>query len=199
MKRNCLDALRLIFTCMAMITLMTCSGGKDTVVEKPSAYSVGGIGPGGGIVFHVTENGAHGMEVSAEDLTGLYSWSADNMSYVMDTVALPPTIGAGVDNTNRIVNKDVSASGAAMACRNYRGGGKDDWFLPSKDELNAVWKNLVADAGGGNSGKAGFQDKAYWSSSECHPDSAWTQNFFKGGQYYVEKSEKHLVRAIRTF
>ena len=32
---------------------------------------------------------------------------------------------------------------AKTRCYQYRGGGYDDWYLPSKEELNLIYENLV--------------------------------------------------------
>jgi len=34
---------------------------------------------------------------------------------------------------------------AAKACKNYGGNGKNDWFLPSLDELKQVYINRAYD------------------------------------------------------
>lgn len=50
-------------------------------------------------------------------------------------------------------------SGAFELCNNYRGGGYDDWYLPTKDELNLIYKNLR------KPGKISGNDW-HWSSSQ---------------------------------
>ena len=78
----------------------------------------------------------------------------------------------------------------------------DDWFLPSKDELNKLFlnKELI-----GN-----FQGDGYWSSTEEDQDGAWRQSFYNGYQNYGNKRSEGIegaasgyygrhVRAIRTF
>ena len=63
---------------------------------------------------------------------------------------------------------------SACGCTVYKGSGYTDWFLPSKDELNEMYKqkNLIG----------GFADWEYWSSSEYNLSNAWYQYFFHGGQ-----------------
>ena len=48
-------------------------------------------------------------------------------------------IGTGKANTAAILAVNVIAP-AAKACNDYNGGGKSDWFLPSRDELNEMYK-----------------------------------------------------------
>jgi hypothetical protein len=70
-------------------------------------------------------------------------------------------------------------------------GGYDDWYLPSKDELDKLY--LHQNAIGGFSG-------FYWSSSETYFTSAWCQFFFTGEQTEFPKGVTSCnVRAIRAF
>jgi hypothetical protein len=80
--------------------------------------------------------------------------------------------------------------GAGSASRGYRGGGKNDWHLPSKDELNEITSNQVllgATAG-------------YWSSSEATATGAWDQGS-NGVQGVADpgKQQTTPVRPIRAF
>jgi hypothetical protein len=89
-----------------------------------------------------------------------------------------------------------------MVCDNLKSGGYDDWFLPSKSELNLMFVYLK------EAGIGGFKEDWYWSSSAASDTrAAWTQQFSNGSQnsdgswhtYPGHKSQEHLVRAIRQF
>ena len=72
----------------------------------------------------------------------------------------------------------------------------DDWFLPSKDELNAMYTNLHLESVGS------FANNFYWSSSEATVDAdtnAWYQQFNDGQQYDDSKAFTWYVRACRSF
>lgn len=80
-------------------------------------------------------------------------------------------------------------------CREYRGGGYDDWYLPDSDELNYIYQNLRKP--GKISGNSWF-----WSSSAYYDYSyvyAWGQRFSDGYQYYYNKDFTYSVRAVRSF
>jgi lysophospholipase L1-like esterase len=81
----------------------------------------------------------------------------------------------------------------AQLCIQYRAGGASDWFLPSKDELDLMYKNLKA------KGLGGFSNSWYWSSSERDNESAWYQRFSDGDQGYNTKRSMYFVRAVRAF
>jgi hypothetical protein len=109
-------------------------------------------------------------------------------------------IGKGMRNTILIVSQCGSATAAGIASR-YRGGGLADWFLPSQNELNALYaqRQLV----GGLSRRT-----AYWSSSqEATPRNyaVWqyfgrTKNEYQSGQPFKSlKDEDAGVRPIRAF
>ena len=87
-----------------------------------------------------------------------------------------------------------SHGAAASLCRNYRGGGFTDWFLPSKDELNELYKNKAV--------VGGLATGFYWSSSEDVGNNyagAWLQYFGLGGQGGGNKLYPYYVRAVRAF
>jgi hypothetical protein len=107
------------------------------------------------------------------------------------------------------VATNTYAAGIAFA---YETGGKTDWHLPSKDELNQMCKwqrgvDWISDAtvctgGTLNSGRgaSGFSDDAYWSSSENAALFAWSQSFFNGNQNTSFKDDRDIdVRPVRAF
>jgi hypothetical protein len=69
----------------------------------------------------------------------------------------------------------------------------DDWFLPSKDELNAMHTELYLH------GVGGFDVVNYWSSSERNNSEAWLQTFGSGNQPNASKGSNALSRTCRAF
>ena len=68
-----------------------------------------------------------------------------------------------------------------------------DWFLPSKNELKAMYDELRA------YGVGGLGNNTYWSSSELSNISAWFHNFGSNSQSQNTKDYLLFVRACRTF
>lgn len=70
----------------------------------------------------------------------------------------------------------------------------NDWFLPSKNEMNEMYTNLAA---------LGFGDfapgKDYWTSSENIATSAWFKNMSSGFASAYSKAFTRNVRACRSF
>ncbi|MCX6386970.1 MAG: hypothetical protein NTV40_10155, partial [Solirubrobacterales bacterium] len=112
-------------------------------------------------------------------------------------------IGSGFANTAAIMAVCSAASGddsapAALAASTYEptvgGAVVTGWFLPSRDELNALDVSYV----GGLTPHDG-----YWSSSQYHADIAWFQLVGYDGeanwQAYDGKELDSHVRAVRAF
>ena len=87
-------------------------------------------------------------------------------------------------------------STAISACEALSYAGYDDWYLPNKDELNAMYINK-AEIGGFNDKNFSF----YWSSIvrpvHASNDYAWCQDFYDGEQAYSVKKNNHRVRCVR--
>ena len=175
---------------------------------KPTSnYQIGDTGPGGGIIFHLSDDGEHGLEASPDDLdNGDVVWGIKWHKVSADTHAVKSGINDGSFNTDRIIIDQGSGSYAALICANYNGGGFGDWYLPSRDELNLMWENLAdSDGDGSNSGPGdpgnlgGFANDFYWNSSESSSDFAWIQGFGDGSLGIGSKNGTNRVRAVRAF
>jgi TolB-like protein len=79
-------------------------------------------------------------------------------------------------------------------CRSLNIGGFSGWRLPTKDELDLMYKNLK------QKGLGGFNNNWYWSSSQINSNYAWYQRFSDGGQFDIYgKGSTFSVRAVRAF
>lgn len=156
---------------------------------KGNIDKIGTRGPAGGIVFYdkgYYSDGWRYLEVAPEEYSDvIWGLSEEPIPWAQNT-----GIGFGKSNTQAI-NDNYFFKGhiASKICTEYRGGGKSDWFLPSKDELNALY----------NSGVITLVDNYYWSSSEYDTSTAWFQNFSYGFQKYFYKNTTLNLRAIRSF
>ncbi len=162
------------------------------VIEE-LVYSVGDAGPAGGIIFYVNTDPAIGewtyLEAAPSDLPGV-QWG-DNGTSVNNTGT---GIGSGEANTAMIVTALGDNGGTAYAakiCNDLVLDGYDDWFLPSQDELNELYRQK------GSVG--GFMHSFYWSSSEYSAGYAWDQYFGSGYQNSNSKTSGSRVRAVRAF
>ena len=141
----------------------------------------------------------------------LYNWTGSSAHYsAIGSDAQGTAIGTGYKNTLAMVSQDSTASRAGTASRGF-GGPNDltDWYLPSKDELNALCKwafsdnvNTVCNNSGSGSltlVNGGFSTVYYWSSSELGASAAWSQYFANGDLTNGDKSDSGYVRPVRAF
>lgn len=179
-------------------------------------YQIGDIGPGGGIIFYHSPSGfnviqadgssklCHYLEVSPTDL-GVTSWCSKKEygKYCCNIQKTKKGLGYGKINTLGIINGNhaqgrlTTKNCAALACHRYSTGSTKDgeWFLPSKKELNLLYKNLGERVMKSNT--TGYS--WYWSSSEQNRGCVWSQGFSDGRQNTNYKGNTYSVRAVRAF
>ncbi len=152
-------------------------------------YSLGDRAQGG-IVFWVDKSGRHGLAVPEEDQAAAVTFHNGKTSSLTGD-----SVYAGIHNTKQIIADKSVGYHAALICTQYRGGGYNDWYLPSKYELRLLYnhyrKNTVMN----------FARDYYWSSSENTGDFAWLLRFYDGQYYNYVKygSTAFRVRAVRAF
>lgn len=165
----------------------------NEVTAQEKTYKIGDKGPTGGWIFYDKGNSGGGwryLEAAPVDQRSGIEWGCYEKSI---PGANGTAVGTGKTNTEAIVKNCGEAKIAAKLCTAYLGGGKSDWFLPSKDELYLMYKNLhLKDAGN-------FEADYYWSSSEFDGSHAWYQGFASGDQGYDAKRNTIRARAIRAF
>jgi hypothetical protein len=206
-------------TTVASTTTTTVSPTTTTTTVAPALYSVGDPGPGGGTIFYVDMTRAEGsryFEVacfgwqnncdgSPDPLTG-WGCSGSAIDGADETA-----IGTGEINTSQIVSGCADVGIAAKLADDYNNNEFDDWFLPSKDELNELCKYALStgqEAGSATSCRGGtprsdFSNVTtanYWSSSENNLTRVWYQYIGTGIQNFAPKIDGTLyVRPVRAF
>ena len=203
---------------LAAGSFVDAAGNDNEIISFSSTY-VPPIGSkyGGGVIAYIftphdlgyVEGEVHGLIAAKIDQSTLSGASWYNGAFIK-TDAIGAAIGEGRENTDLIVSKQGrvfnETFSAARLCADYvvteDNVVYDDWFLPSKDELNKLFinKEMI-----GN-----FEVDGYWSSTEEDKEEAWRQSFYNGYQNYGNKRSEGIegsasgyygrhVRAIRTF
>lgn len=169
----------------------------DSVRFEPALIKVGKTYQGG-IIFYVDRSGVHGLIAAPTDQNNIgIQWN--NGSSYIPTGATATATGKGETNTNAIVTAQGPGNYAAKLCADLVIGAYTDWFLPSKDELNLMYKNIGPGAPSPLTNIGNFAGYSYWSSSEFDDYYAWYQNFSGGYQYNFYKTGSYYVRAVRAF
>lgn len=168
---------------------------------------VGERGPGGGIVFFAgrgqficgpqrnrvcqyLEAAPIGWNGTREDAYTPWCQKRDG---TWPNVFTGETLGFGLANTATIT-KACGGNSAAGLAAGYRGGGKSDWYLPSKDEVMEIYRQQAL---------LGSPLLLYcWSSSQAgfSETGAWLLNFRTGRWEITYKDfPSSCTRPIRAF
>ena len=156
-------------------------------------FAIGDTGPGGGIVFSVSEDGMSGLEAAPEDQTSA-QWCNSNtdipeVENLFDLTISDPNTGA--ENTPLIMEACGESSAAGVAAAYKWPNGQTDGFLPNREELDLLFNQRTV--------VGGFVGGLYWSSSEFDLNFAWVQLFSGGDRGDSSKFNALRVRVVRAF
>ncbi len=194
-----------------------------TLTVTAMVYTVGSTGPGGGTIFYVAntpftcgiemnltctylEAASNGWYVGGDPRrTWAQASPVNYQNIAISNLASPETasavaMGWGYRNTRAIIlqgNTNAASSAAALAdsySSSISGAVIDDWFLPSKDELNQLYLQRAIVGG-----LVASVDTYYFSSSQRANLTAWVQSNFEGWQGPGNKSDAFYLRPIRAF
>jgi len=172
-------------------------------VSTGVTMELGGIGPAGGYIFYdkgFYSDGWRYLEAAPSGYSTKY-WGGWGTSVGGTETA----IGTGESNTNKIVAAygdaepyknitDYAAKLCADKVVTYNDETYDDWFLPSRYELNQMYTNLYLQ------GLGNLINYRYWSSSESNSTNVWALEFLNGSQFELYKRLNPInVRPIRTY
>jgi len=187
--------LRSVVAIFFFATLFSCT--KDVTKQTPAQTEAEdatqalrvGQAFGGGIIFYLDATKQHGYIAATQDQGGQVAWDKGTHNLIG---AKGKALGTGKANTNKIVNAlGTTGNYAALICKNYRGGGFSDWFLPSKAELLKLYNKRDK--------VGGFSDTNYWSSTEVDAEDALNVVFPGPFQETDFKGFTLRVRPIRAF
>jgi len=158
----------------------------------------------GGVVFYdkgFYSDGWRYLEVAPANFEFNAQWGA----YGYDFQGTQVDIGTGNTNTWVIVSElqKLSENGrAAQLCVGLNLNGYNDWFLPSSNELFAIYRNLhcrgFGDFGKGTNSSSNMNWN-YWSSSQYNSNTALVRDFRSGNQLRSDKNNSRMVRVVRYF
>ena len=154
----------------------------------------------GGLIFYLDTLNTYsfeGLVAAPVDQSSGIEWITGGSTQTTLNENTSTEIGTGLANTTAMMNQADYDGGAAKVCLDYMiiegGVTYDDWFLPSKDELNKMYENLHTN------GFGGIASTFYWSSTEDDSNDAWGQDFGDGLQGNFTKDGIDRVRAVRAF
>jgi len=156
-------------------------------IQRPPHYI--GEEYGGGIIFYLTSGCTQGLIAMKNDGPKAEWGCVTKLLQGANGV----TIGTGKKNTLDICSGCTELNIAARYCNDLVWEGYNDWFLPSKAELQEMYKyrNLIGNFG---------NDVAYWSSTQFNNNDAVDQYFIDSyGISNHWKNWTQRVRAIREF
>ncbi len=173
-----------LFVASSHASAATCAAGGNCVV--------GDLGPGGGRVIYVAGSpqwwgsyiearpisAGRGLPWSLRPTESLYSDSDAGTAKRQRIDAR--AIGMGAVNTERIIAQNGDGKYAALYVANLTLGGKSDWYLPSKDELDLAYHRATLGQW------PTLYKAAYWTSSENSAAFAWYQMFQDSTQFTDE-------------
>ena len=175
--------------------------GQMSVWHRTRDFAPGDVGPAGGFIFYVNPNAAADgwryLEAAPFDQSAGAKWGCFRRAI---DGARGTAIGSGRQNTRDMLAACTEAGTAARLCADLDVRGIGGWFLPSRDELIMMYRQLRA-TGAVDFGDRGVTDNfSYWASSQQTTDMAAHIDFADLGRaHFDDKDFPRRVRAIRAF
>ncbi|MCL2805879.1 MAG: DUF1566 domain-containing protein [Treponema sp.] len=192
----------------------------DGQSDRPLGFTVQGYGTPVDEGYFA-EYTAYYLEAAPENISGYPMWADDSNDLIpgLSQDWFDETdwaIGRGRLNTSIIIARGISQSyttPAASACANLRTGDKDDWFLPSINELHAFMQlywfppsinklNTFMQLSVQLYRTPGY---LHWSSSQCDAEYAYCydiEDYVEYEPFAFQKDTSYMVgyvRAVRAF
>ena len=151
----------------------------------------------GGLLFYLNLSDGSGLICAKNDQSEGVTWGCDSTVF---SGAVRTYVGSGQINTNDILRDCASENNAAKLCDDYVAEGYDDWYLPSEDELNQLYRNI-----GIKMLSARFSEALYWSSSKFDNLSyngavvIYFATTPLNASVWNERTTLNRVRAVRAF
>jgi len=174
--------------------------GEMSVWLSTESYALGDVGPAGGFVFYENPNhatdGWRYLEAAPFDQSAGTTWGC--FRRLIDG-ARGTAVGTGRQNTADMVAACTEPGSAAQLCANLSLNGVRGWFLPSRDELTLMYRNLKAAGIGGFADDGHADNITYWASSQQTADMSVHVDFADLGRVHGDdKDFPRRVRAIRA-
>lgn len=183
-----------------------------TTCALGGACAIGDIGPGGGIVFLTPSSTGNSTGQFFEAAPNTWNGAApDGTAKWCDistaSFSVANGIGAGRTNSTTIISSCIS-TGTDNAARYISGttiGGLTDWFLPSRDEMLALYNQRAFLTGSYATNRVNVDAARYLTSSQS---STFTSNAIgvymegsvaPGTAQDVSKGFRFSVRPVRMF
>ena len=145
---------------------------------------VGDTGPGGGLIFVVSEDGCKGLEVSKKEFDPVL-YGCENT----ETRATYRTLLGGRVNTGILIDQTCETPAADSVVGWAWPNGQTDGWLPSVGEWIAIDQDLFSSG-----------STTYWTSTEDadNPQNAFQMNS-DGSVSSIDKGDSTPLRAVRSF
>jgi hypothetical protein len=144
----------------------------------------------GGYIFAITDSAkGNGLMIPKTHL-GEMQWTPDRDIRVFATQR---SLGMGYDNTDDIIRKYDEGAYAAYACDTTTLLGFDDWYLPTIEELEYIYKHVHL------SDDTKVMGNDFWTSTEYTELEAYYFRFSYGEEKQLSKTLKNKVLPVRAF
>ena len=178
------------------------SSGNNASNSNTTVYNVGDYAQGGVVFWVDPSDSTKGLVCAISDQTTAERWNVDANSNIPNAIGLG--IGTGSSNSDEIISTYGLGGNnyAAKITYNYGGGGYDDWFLPSRDELLEIYSNkgTINSSCTSNGGTSLSESDWYWSSSiGTDQSTVWEVDMSNGNSAQGFWGGNNVVRAIRSY